>query len=452
MIKSIPLLNQGVNLKQFSEMNLKQGLVEALKRMNFITATEVQEQAIPVALEGKDLIVRAKTGTGKTCAFMVPIMQREVASRDPEVLIIVPTRELAIQIYDVATKLRHERRESVAIVYGGASINIQMQNLRRNPDIIIGTPGRIIDLYERRALRLDAIKFLVLDEADIMFDMGFIEDIELILSKTPEKKQTMIFSATMPQKIISVAKRHMRFPVHISVGSEEEIVATKISHFYSIAEYNRKFATLLAYVEKYEPKKAIIFVATQHAASMVHAAFSAQGFNAMLIHGGLSQPRREREMMEFKKRGRFLIATNVAARGIDISGISDIINFDVPEDPRVYVHRVGRSARMDADGRAFSIITHDQKNLIWNIEEETNTRMNEIQLDVDKFAHIKVFGGRSFDTEQRGGFHRGRGGFHGRREGGSGRGFRHGGFNRDREREGGSEGGRREFQRRRRRF
>ncbi len=402
-------------MKAFSEMNLNPQLVESLRRMNFINPTDVQEKVIPVALEGKDLIVRAKTGTGKTCAFLIPINQMAQPSRFPEALVIVPTRELALQISDVANKLRTDRR-SVSVVYGGASINTQIYSLRSNPGIVIGTPGRIIDLIERNALNIEHIRFLVLDEADTMLDMGFIEDIEFIMSKTPASKQTLLFSATMPQRIIHVAKKHMRDITYMSIGSDEELIVTKIKHYYALCENRMKVATLLAYINQYQPKKALIFVQTQYAASAIYDTLKEQGIDTVLMHGGLTQARREHALREFKKGARFLIATNVAARGIDVAGISDIINFDIPEDPHVYVHRVGRSARMNADGRAFTIVGMDERNIIRDIGYATNIGIEQIRLDASRFAHIRAF---KRHDRFRGGYHsdrRGGGNFHRRDE------------------------------------
>lgn len=379
-------------MKLFSEMNLRPELVAALNRINFTKATEVQEQAIPVAITGKDLIVRAKTGTGKTCAFLVPILQNGVPQRGPESLIIVPTRELALQIYEVANKLKLDHhRESVAVVYGGASINVQIQNLRKNPSMIIGTPGRIIDLMERGALALNGIRFLVLDEADTMLDMGFIEDVEYIMSQTPDTKQTMLFSATIPQKVMGIARKHMHGSEFLSVGNQDEIIVTQIKHFYAVCENRFKFATLMAYISQYNPKKAVIFVQTQYAADAIHDALRKQGIDTVMLHGGLTQARRESSLHEFRKRARFLIATNVAARGIDIAGISDIINFDVPDDPHVYVHRVGRSARMESDGKAFTIVSNEQRNIVRDIEYSTNIKMEPLRLNTSQFAHIRAF-------------------------------------------------------------
>lgn len=380
-------------MKAFSEMNLEPTIVEALRRINFINATDVQEQVIPLALQGKDLIVRAKTGTGKTAAFLVPIKQMGRQSRDPEALIIVPTRELALQISEFAKKLGTDSR-SVAVVYGGASINVQIDALRRNPGIVIGTPGRIIDLMERGALRVEKIRFLVLDEGDTMLDIGFIDDLEFILSRTPGNKQTMLFSATMPDKIVQVAKRYMHDMTILKIGKPDELVVTQIKHLYAVAENREKFATLLAYIKQYNPKKAIIFAQTQYAASAIHDALEGQGYSSILLHGGLTQARREQSLRQFKGGARFMIATNVAARGIDIFGVSDIINFDIPDDPHIYVHRVGRSARMDASGRAFTITVPSERENVKDIEYIARIRMERIGLDPSPFRNIRVFGKR----------------------------------------------------------
>lgn len=401
-------------MKAFSEMGLNPGLVDALRRQTYINATEVQEQAIPVALEGKDIIVRAKTGTGKTCAFLIPIIQRNKSANETETLVIAPTRELALQIADVARRL-NSRHNGVAVVYGGASMNTQMHELSKRPGIVIGTPGRIIDLVDRGALNLSGTKFLVLDEADTMLDMGFIEDIEYILSKTPNEKQMMLFSATMPEEIIGIAKRHMRDPAFLKVGEDDQIVVTKIKHYYTVVDNRMKFATLLAYVKEYNPRKSIVFVQTKYAANAIYSGMKAQGLNAILMHGGLTQAKREHSLREFKNRGGFFIATNVAARGLDINAVSDIINFDVSDDPRVYVHRVGRSARMNAEGRSFTIISRMQENIISGIEDTFNIRFKRLSLDGSPFRNIRIFEGR----EERGRFGRNnfRRGGEGHREG-----------------------------------
>lgn len=404
-----------IEMKSFSELNLDERITEALRKANFTSPTEVQAEVIPVALKNKDVIARAKTGTGKTFAFLLPIIQMSKHSNDVEALVIAPTRELAVQIAEMANKLRLDRSKELVVVYGGASINVQMHALARNPNIVVGTPGRIIDLMDRGALSLDRLRFLVIDEADTMLDMGFIKDIEYILSTTPTTRQTMLFSATMPNRIVDIARKYMNSPAMIKVGDEDELVVTTIKHYYAVADRNMKFAVLLKYIKEYNPAKTIIFVKTKFAADALYKTMRAQGLDVIVMHGGLTQARREYSLSEFKSGAKFLIATNVAARGLDIAGISNIINFDLPDEPHTYVHRVGRSARMNADGISFSIITKDQTSLIRDIESEANIEMERINIDPSEFSDIRVF---SSDRDYR----------HNERSYGSGR--EHGGYNR----------------------
>lgn len=392
-------------------------MLEALRAMNFQQMTEVQEQAIPVVLNHKDLVVRSKTGSGKTGAFLIPISQMLEPRGHPQAIIIVPTRELAIQVSSVAEKLGHRTNLRTAIVYGGASIMVQMQALRRGADIVIGTPGRIIDLVERGALNLSKISVFVLDEADLMLDMGFIEDIEHIMSLAPREKQTLLLSATMPREIADIAKRHMKHDaVRITVGAEEDLTVTTITHYYYDANGKMKFSALLAYIDKFKPKKCIIFTSTQREADFVHRFLMDNKFDAIVMHGGLTQAKRESSLKAFKQHAVFLISTNLAARGLDIPDISDIINFDAPDDPRVYVHRVGRTARMGKNGRAFTLYGFDQRGLMQDTSVIANVKMNHISLDIEKFREIKL----PFNQRE--------GGFRGNRDfgrGGGTRDFRH---------------------------
>jgi len=378
-------------LKEFKELQLKPELVSALANIGFTTMTEVQEASIPVALSGKDMIVRAKTGTGKTGAFMVPILQTMQRERVTNALIIAPTRELALQITEMIEKVSRPLGYSIVTVYGGASINVQLSLLRRGANIVVGTPGRIIDLMERGALDLGHIRFLVLDEADTMLDMGFIEDVEYIISRSPFERQTMLFSATMPKGVVDVARHHMKDDFKtIIVGKEEELTVNTITHNYFFAKGKMKYAALLAYIKQYNPQKTIIFSRTKHDANVIHMILRKQGYNAMLMHGGLTQAKREKSLDSFRLGAQFMIATNVASRGLDIDNVTDIINFDAPEDPHVYVHRVGRSARMGRDGRAFTIVGYDEKGLIRAIEYDANVRMQQIELKVDDFMNLDV--------------------------------------------------------------
>ena len=425
-------------MKDFKELNLKHELLEALKLMNFTNMTEVQEQAIPVVLEHKDLVVRSKTGSGKTGAFLVPIFQMMEPRGHPQAIVIVPTRELALQVSTVAQKLGHRTRLRTAVVYGGASINAQMQELRRGADIIVGTPGRIIDLVERGALNLGKIRAFVLDEADLMLDMGFIDDIEHIMSLAPREKQTMLFSATMPREINDIARRHMKHDaVKLTVGAEEDLTVTTISHYFYMANGRTKFSALLAYIDRFKPKKCIIFTSTQRESEFVHRFLEERKLDAVVMHGGLTQARRESMLQAFKHHATFLISTNLASRGLDIPDISDIINFDAPDDPRVYVHRVGRSARMGKDGRAFTMYGFDQKGLMQDTTVMANIKMNHIDLDINKFKDIQLPFAERQHSDFRGREGAGRGGYGGRRGGYGGGGYRGrsgggGGFHRER--------------------
>lgn len=369
-------------MPEFETMGLKPALLAAIDRMRFVEPTDVQKEAIPVAMSGRSLVVRARTGTGKTGAFLIPIIQTIKVEDKNSVLILVPTRELALQVTKVADGLSFGSGLRITSVYGGVSMFHQIKDLRNGVNIIIGTPGRVIDLMKQGELRTDKIKILVLDEADTMFDMGFIDDITYIISKLPKNRQSMLFSATMPKAILEIAKKHMDNPVYLSVGKEEEVTVSSITHYYAVANGREKFPTLLAYIEEYKPNKAIIFVQTKRNADYIHDLLKRRGLDVTLMHGGLSQARREYSLSDFRRGTRFLIATNVAARGLDIRDVSDVISLDATDDPLIYIHRVGRSARMGADGRAFTIFSNAQRYLVREIERIANIKMHELEFDL----------------------------------------------------------------------
>lgn len=427
-------------------MNLKPELIESLRRVGFVTATEVQERAIPEVLQHKNVIARAKTGTGKTGAFMIPIFQQMEHPRSVEALIIVPTRELALQVATFAEKVGSPLHIRTTTVYGGASINMQVQAIRSGANIVVGTPGRIIDLMSRGALELHKIKYVVLDEADIMLDMGFTEDVDYIISRTPHSRQMMLFSATMQHEITKMAERYTQGVAEkITVGQEEDIAVATIQHLYAIVPARVKFSALLAYIKEYAPKKAIIFARTKFEANTIHRVLVHQKYNAILLHGGLTQAMRERSLGHFRNGAQFMIATNVAARGLDIANVTDVINFGVPEEPTVYVHRIGRSARMGKEGRAFTLIDPDHRRELTDVQDYANVKMTKIELDLEPFRTLQLpirEEGRGFEGPRRGGFggggrrfnRQGGGNFHrdreGHREGEGHRGSGRGGFNR----------------------
>ena len=414
----------------FEELSLNATFVDVLKRNGIISPTEVQQKAVPLLLSGKDVIVRSKTGSGKTLAFLMPALSRAYSNQKGTTLVLAPTRELALQISTVAEKLK-PRGFGIATVYGGASMNVQIDALSRNPRLIIGTPGRIIDLIKRNALYLYEISTVVIDEADTMLDMGFIEDVEYILSETPKNRQALLFSATMPDKIVKISHNYMHEPIMLKIGEDEGLTVKKIKHLYFIADGSRKLEALLAYINEHNPKKAVVFLKTKREANLIHHFLRKNNFDAMLLHGGLTQSKREQSLSNFRKGVRFLIATNVAARGIDVNDITDVINFDVPDDPFVYVHRVGRSARMGKEGKAFTIVNRQEKNIIEDIKYVAKINIELINLDTYSYKDIVMNflkderSNRERFSDDRGGRRFGgnrgheRGGF--RREGGSNR-------------------------------
>lgn len=392
-------------LTDFETIGIEKRISDSLKKMNFINPTEVQEIAIPLILEGKDITVRSKTGTGKTGAFLIPVIQKIAGKKSLSVLVLVPTRELAKQVADVARKISGDLGIKTVTVYGGASINVQVDNLRNGPNIVVGTPGRILDLIERHALDLSKIEFLILDEADVMLDMGFIEDVNRIISMSKPERQTMLFSATMPREIVNIAKSHMKKDrKNIIVGEEEERTVETISHYYSFSSRNQKFNILVSYIERYQPKKAIIFTNTKEYANRIFNAMRNLGMDVLLLHGGLTQAEREKSLRNFRQNGRFLIATNVASRGLDIPDITDIINFDAPDDPNSYIHRVGRTARMGKDGRAYTLLSDSEEFLVDEIMDRANITMEEIGLfpaDVPELSRFRNSRGTSGQNTDR---------------------------------------------------
>ncbi len=452
----------------FENTGLKAEIKKALEEMGFTSPTEVQAEAIPYALEGKDLIVRSKTGSGKTGAFAIPMLDmlaQQPAKSGVHALVIAPTRELAIQISDVFAKMGKYTHIRNAIVYGGVSINPQAEKIRSGASVVIGTPGRIIDLMERGMLNLSKIKFLVLDEADIMLEMGFIDDIKYIIENMPEKKQMMLFSATMPNRIKEVAYEYMHDIKSIEVGGEEELAVKKIQNVYSLVSKSSKFSALLAYLDEYKPKKAIVFSKTQRNTETLYRILSDNGFKPILLHGGITQAKREVALSRFRHvEGGLLIATNVAARGLDIVDVSDVINFDSPDEPAIYIHRVGRSARMGREGRAFTIVQRDEQSFIYAVEKYAGIKFKMVNLDLDKFKNVNFgkyfsspehergprrFGGQRSSSHFDGSSH---GHYGGDREHGSSSGSRYGSRDRNRssQRYGGREksrGGRRPYRR-----
>ena len=366
----------------FDGLRLSPAMRHTVAELGFEAPTPIQAGAIPPALAGRDVIGQAHTGSGKTAAFGIPIIERlDPAAGFVQALVLCPTRELAVQVYDQLTRLasRHEVR-SLA-VYGGDSIGRQMQELRRGVHIIVATPGRLRDHLQRRSMSLDNVRWAILDEADRMLDMGFAPDVERILRECPAERQTMLFSATMPQWVRRIAARHMRDPVTIEISARPEIVAG-VRQLYVQTTWADKTDALARILDQPDVTMALIFVETKRTADVLQAQLQRRGYQVGLLHGDLTQRDRDRAMRQFgASHVRYLIATNVAARGLDIDDISHVINYDVPVTPDEYLHRVGRTARAGRTGVAVTLITPAEILKLRDVERHARTRIDPATLD-----------------------------------------------------------------------
>lgn len=368
-----------MQVQSFKDLPLSGEVLKSLNELGFDTLFPIQAQAIMPLLDGKDVIGQAQTGTGKTAAFGVPMVQR----LDPHVkgvqgLILAPTRELAVQVADNMAKFGKYAKIHVLAVYGGESINKQIHALNGNIHIVVGTPGRVIDLMKRRVLNLASVRTVVLDEADRMLDMGFMEDVEFILSRTPRDRQTSLFSATIDSQVMRVCNKYMKNPEKILV-SKDEIAVTQMKQYYTVVNQSGKFETLCNILREDGVEKAIIFCRTRRDTSRVSEQMHRKGFRVQALHAGFTQAQRDRAINDFKSgRLRLLVATDVAARGLDIEGITHIINYDVPNDPPVYFHRIGRTARKGTEGTAITLVSYGELSDFHNIKALTKTRIEEI--------------------------------------------------------------------------
>jgi ATP-dependent RNA helicase DeaD len=354
-------------------------VLRSIEELGFENLFPIQAQAIRPLLEGKDVIGQAQTGTGKTAAFGVPMVER-LDPKDKRVqgLVLVPTRELAVQVAQNISLFAKYARLNVLPVYGGESIGKQVRALECGVQIVVGTPGRLIDLLERRVLNLSSVRFLVLDEADRMLDMGFIEDIEYILSKVPLNRQTSLFSATIDQTVMKVCSRYMKNPEKILV-SKDEIALTQMKQYYMVMNPYSKFEALCSILEENHMGRAIIFCRTRRDTSNLADNLRRRGYNAEPLHAGFTQPQRDFAINSFRQgKLKLLVATDVAARGLDIQGITHIINYDVPLDALVYFHRIGRTARMGGEGTAITLVGYGELTEFNNIKALTKTTIEEI--------------------------------------------------------------------------
>jgi ATP-dependent RNA helicase DeaD len=354
-------------------------VMKGIEELGFSNLFPIQAQAIAPLLDGKDVIGQAQTGTGKTAAFGIPMIER----LNPEVkgvqgLVLEPTRELAMQVAEHVGRFGKYAKLKVLPVYGGEPIGRQIHALQGNVQIVVGTPGRIIDLLERRVLSLASVKIVVLDEADRMLDMGFIEDIEYILSMVPTNRQTSLFSATIDQSVMNVCNRYMRKPEKILV-SKDEIALTQMDQYYMVVNPHDKFGILCNILDENGIGRAIIFCKTREDTSILADRLRERGYDAKPLHAGFTQPQRDLVVNSFRSgRLKLLVATDVAARGLDIQGITHIINYDVPMDALVYFHRIGRTARMGREGTAITLVGYGELTDFNNIKALTKTKIEEM--------------------------------------------------------------------------
>lgn len=363
-------------MKTFNEFGLEPKVLRAITEMGFEESTPIQEKAIPLALEGKDLIGQAQTGTGKTAAFGVPLINKIQVTEDRIVaLIMCPTRELAIQVAEEIEKLGRFKGIRSLPIYGGQDIVKQIRALKRRPQIIIGTPGRLLDHINRKTIKLDDVQTVILDEADEMLDMGFMDDIQSILKLVPETRHTMLFSATMPPNIQKLAQQFLKNPEHVSV-IPKQVSAPLIQQFYIELQEKQKFEVLCRLVDMEAPELAIIFGRTKRRVDELSEALQKRGYSAEGLHGDLSQHQRDAVMRKFRDGSiDVLVATDVAARGLDVSGVTHVVNFDLPQDPESYVHRIGRTGRAGKEGTAWTFVTPREMDHLHFIERLTRHRI-----------------------------------------------------------------------------
>ena len=364
----------------FAALGLEARLLATLDQLGYEEPTPIQREAIPPLLSGKDVLGQAATGTGKTAAFALPLLQRlaQGVKGNPAVLILVPTRELAMQVGTAVQAYGKELRTRVLTLYGGQAMGPQFQALKRGVDVVIATPGRALDHIRRQSLKLAQVQIVVLDEADEMLDMGFAEDLDAILEQTPATKQTALFSATMPPRIKSIAHRHLKQPVEVTIAKEPVKAGTapRVQQTAYVVTRPYRNAALARVLDMAGPKSALVFCRTRVEVDEVTAMLNGRGHKAEAIHGGMSQPQRDRVMQAFRTgQTELLVATDVAARGLDIPSVSHVINFDLPSSAEVYVHRIGRTGRAGREGTAITILDPREERLLRSIEQVTKAKV-----------------------------------------------------------------------------
>jgi len=373
-----------MQVQKFNDLPLSEDVLRGIKALGFENPSPIQAQSIMPLLEGRDVIGQAQTGTGKTAAFGIPMVESvDLSDNRVQGLVLAPTRELAVQIAEHISRISRYTGIRVCPIYGGEKINRQIQQLKRGVHIVVGTPGRTIDHLERGTLRLGAVRMVVLDEADRMLDMGFIHDINRILDKVPENRQMSLFSATMDGNIWKICNRYMDRPEKILV-SKDEIALEQIEQRYVKVDSKSRYPILKELIVDQGIRKAIIFTRTKRGAHQLARKLKRGGYNADALHGNLTQPQRDRVTRSFRKdKVDFLVATDIAARGLDIGGITHIINYNMPRETLAYFHRIGRTARMEAEGTAITFVAHGEEKALAEIKAQTSTRITELKTSVE---------------------------------------------------------------------
>jgi len=364
-----------MNKTKFEQLGLNEYVLHAIQDLRFEYPSDIQEKSIPVALEDFDIIGQAQTGTGKTLAFGAPIISRmEKSTGKVQAIVLAPTRELAIQVGEELNRIAKYERIKILPIYGGQSIDIQIKALKRGVDIVVGTPGRILDHIRKGTLKLSNAKFLVLDEADEMLNMGFIEDIESILSNLSEDRQTMLFSATMPRAIKILSRKYMKPNTRIIAIDKKSMTVAKTHQYYYEVNPKNKFESLCRILDVDAPKTCILFCKTKRGVDELVSALQPRGYIVEGMHGDMKQSQRMNTLKRFKDgKLNYLIATDVAARGIDVEDVTHVINYDLPQDSESYVHRIGRTGRANKEGTAYSLITRSESSFKRQIECDTKS-------------------------------------------------------------------------------
>jgi len=362
----------------FEQLGLKDELLQALEKVGFIHPTHVQSRLMPVALAGRDVMAQSKTGSGKTAAFGLPILHKTREDEPFSALILTPTRELAIQVAHDLRELGRFLPLKVLPVYGGQRINVQADKLKKNPQIIVGTPGRVMDMHRRGLLPYDKVRFAVLDEVDRMLDIGFREDVRRILGTMKQKHQTIFVSATISKEIEALARSYMHKPERLELSSSGSLTVQQVTQrYFNVQPWDKK-RLLVHLLKKEEPAMTLVFCRTKQTVDGLTDYLNRKGIEAHAIHGDMYQGKRNRIMKQLREgKLSVLVASDLAARGLDVDDITHVINYDLPEDPEIYVHRIGRTARAGRDGIAWAFVSPDQGDLLTNIELLTNVEIPE---------------------------------------------------------------------------